>query len=140
MISKTLATLLKDVLPHLISSNQTAYVKNRYICESGRLIYEVLETASILNKKGFLVTADIERSFDSVDHSLLLAVLQKYGFGERFLKWIQILIKNQEFSVVNGSITTKFFSYDRGARQGDPISALLLILALEVPFVLIKKQ
>ena len=57
---------------------------------------DVLETASILNKKGFIVTVDIEKAFDSVDHSFLLAVLQKYGFGERFLKWIQILIKNQE--------------------------------------------
>ena len=68
------------------------YVKNRYISESGKL----RDTASILNKKGFIVTVDIEKAFDSVDHSFLLAVLQKYGFGERFLKWIQILIKNQE--------------------------------------------
>ena len=77
---------MKDILPDLISSNQTAYVKNRYISGSGRLIYDVLETANILNKKGFLVTADIEKSFDSVDHSFLLAVLQKYGFGERLIK------------------------------------------------------
>ena len=61
-------------------------MKNRYISGSGRLIYDVLETANILNKKGFLVTADIEKSFDSVDHSFLLAVLQKYGFGERLIK------------------------------------------------------
>ena len=63
LISKTLATRLKDMLPDLISSNQMVYVKNRYISESGRLIYDVLETASILNKKGFLVTIDIEKAF-----------------------------------------------------------------------------
>ena len=51
------------------------YVKNRYISESGRLIYDVLDTASILNKKGFLVSVDIEKAFDSIDHSFLLAVL-----------------------------------------------------------------
>ena len=93
MISKALATRLKDILPHLILSNQTAYVKNRFISESGRLIYDTLETASFLNKKGFLVTVDIEKAFNWFDHSSLLAVLQKYGFGERFLKWIEILIK-----------------------------------------------
>ena len=43
LISKALATRLKDILPDLISSNQTAsnqttYVKNRYISDSGRLI------------------------------------------------------------------------------------------------------
>ena len=115
-------------------------MKNRYISESGRLIYDVLGTASILNKKGFLVTVDIEKALDSVDHSFLLAVLQKYGFEKRFLKWIQILIKNQESCVVNGGITTKFFSLDRGARQGDSISAFLFIIALEVSFFLIKSN
>ena len=52
-ISNDLAMRLKDILPDLISSNQTAYVKNRYITETGRLTYDVFETASILNKKLF---------------------------------------------------------------------------------------
>ena len=73
---------MKDILLHLISCNQTAYVEIRYINESGRLIYDVLQTASILNKKGFLLTVDIKKAFNSVNHSFLLAVLQKYGFGE----------------------------------------------------------
>ena len=115
-----------------------AYVKSSYISESERLIYDVLETTSILNKKGFLVTVVIEKALDSVDHSFLLAVLQKHVFGGRFLKWIQILIKNQWCCVVNGGITTKFFSLDKGMRQEDPISAFLFILALKVSFVLFK--
>ena len=45
-----------------------------------------------------------------------------------FLKWIQILIKNQE-SCVNVGITTKFFSLDREDHQGHPISAFLFTLA-----------
>ena len=48
MTSKVLATQLQDILPPLIPSNPTAYVKNKYISEIGRLIYDVLETASIL--------------------------------------------------------------------------------------------
>ena len=45
------------------------YVKNRYISKNGRLIHDIPETASISNKKGFLVTIDTEKSFDPVDHS-----------------------------------------------------------------------
>ena len=49
MTSKALATRLQNILPYLIPSNPTAYVKNKYISEIGRLIlYDVLETASIL--------------------------------------------------------------------------------------------
>ena len=91
-----------------------------------------------VEQKGFLVTGDIKKPLDSVDHFFLLAVLQKYGFWECVLKWIQVLIKNKESCVVNGGVTTKFCSLYGGTRQGDPISAFLLILALEVSFVLIK--
>ena len=38
IISKVLSTRIKSVLPFLISSSQTAYVKNRFISESGRVI------------------------------------------------------------------------------------------------------
>ena len=38
LISRALAERLKKVLPSLISKNQTAYVKARFISEGGRLI------------------------------------------------------------------------------------------------------
>ena len=43
ILSTSLAEKLKNVLPELISSIKTAYVKNRCICESGRLISDVIE-------------------------------------------------------------------------------------------------
>ena len=67
-----------------------------------------------------------------------LTIHTEVWFGERFLKWIQIIIKNQESGAVNGGIPTKFFSLDIGVHQGDPIFVFLFILASEVSFVLIK--
>ena len=43
LISKVLAERLKNVLPSLISKNETAYVKGRFISEGGRLISDILE-------------------------------------------------------------------------------------------------
>ena len=42
IISKVLSIRLENVLPFLISSNQTAYVKNGFISESGRVILYIL--------------------------------------------------------------------------------------------------
>ena len=84
------------------------------------------------------MTIDSEKAFDSINHVFLIAGLKKYGFGANFIDWIKILLNNQESCVINGGHTTKYFKLERGARQGDPISLYLFILALEIFFIIIK--
>ena len=104
LISKALSERLKNViimlpvkmLPDIISENQTAYINNRFISEGGRLINDLLEVCDTFNKKGYLVTIDIEKAFDSVNHVFLIAILEKSGFGKIFIEWIKILLKYQE--------------------------------------------
>ena len=90
--------------------------------------------------EGILVMMDVEKAFDSLDHKFLILVLKKFGFGQNFISWIEIILKNQESCVINGGTTTKYFKLNRGARQSDPISAYLFILALEILFLLIKEN
>ena len=78
-----------------------------------------------------MAATDIEKAFDSLDYDFLMLTLEIYGFGKNFILWVKILLRDQESCVINGGTTTKYFSLGRGARQGDPISAILFILALE---------
>ena len=117
IISKVLSGRIKEVLPSLISSNQTAYVDGRIISESGRLISDILEITDLCKQNGILLTIDIEKAFDSVNHAFLISVLEKYGFGKNFLKWINVLLNNQESCVINGGFTTQYFKLERGTRQ-----------------------
>ena len=61
-------------------------MKNRFIGERGRLISDILEMNESLNLKDYIVSVDIEKSFDSLSHSFLLACLKKYGYGNDFIK------------------------------------------------------
>ena len=128
IISKVLSTRIKNVLPFLISSNQTAYVRNRFISESERVISDILEISKSLALESFLVTADIEKAFDCVNHYFLLHFLRKFGFGIDFVCWIKKILNNPESCIINGGKTTNYFELERGTRQGDPISAYLFIL------------
>ena len=77
IISKALSGRLKNVLSSLISTQQTAYIKNRFIGEGGRLISDIVIICDRNNIGGFLVTIDIEKAFDSGDHKFILAVLHE---------------------------------------------------------------
>ena len=138
LIWKVLASRLKSVISTIVNENQVAYVNSRFISESGRLISHVLEITNFLDIEGILMTVDIEKAFDSINHSFLMCVLKKFGFGNDFRKWIQILMKNPESCVINGGKITPYFKLERGTRQGDPISVYLFIIALEIVFSLIK--
>ena len=50
------------------------------------------------------------------------------------------MLNNQQSCVINRGFTTRYFNLEKDARQGDPISAYLFILALEVLFELIKNN
>ena len=138
LISKVLASRLKSVTSSIVNQNQVAYVNNRFIRKSGRLISDVLEIINSLDTEGILMTVDIEKAFDSINHFFLMSVLKKFGFGNDFRKSIQILMKNPESCVINGSKTTLYFKLEKETRQGDPILAYLFIIAFEVVFSLIK--
>ena len=133
ILSKALTKRLKEVLPCLISAQQTAYVQNRNIGESGKLISDIIEIASTLQ-------IEVEKAFDSLDHKFLISVLKKFGFSQNFILWIEIILKNQESCAINGRTTTKYFTLNRRARQGDWISGYLYILALEILFLFIKEN
>ena len=84
ILSKSLAEKLKHVLHELISSNQTAYLINRCISENGRVNSDVIEMWDILDIRGYLVTVDIEKAFDTLDHDFLISFLKKIGFWWKF--------------------------------------------------------
>ena len=82
-ISKVLTGRLKSVISSIVNENQVPYVNNRFISDNGRLISDVLEITNSLDIEGILMTVDIEKAFDSINHSFLMCVLKKIGFGNQ---------------------------------------------------------
>ena len=139
-MSKAIFNKVKAVLPTLISSQQAAYLKNRFIGECGSSIFDIIEISNRLNIDGFLITMDTEKALDSLEHDFLSSVLRKFGFGKNFITWIEILLKDQLPCAANGGTTTQYFNLERSAHQMDPISVYLFILTSEILFLLLEKH
>ena len=112
IIPKNLAAKLKKTLPTTISSNQTAYVNKRCSSQSWRLISDIIQVCEKQNIRGYLVTMDIEKVFDSLDHDS----------------------NSQQSCVINGGNATLYFNLERGAHQGDPLSAYFSYLSFRSSF------
>ena len=132
--SKSLAVRVRKVLNNLIHSDQTAYLK-----ESVRLISDILEYTDDNDIEAILFSANFEKAFDSIDHCFMFSVLKSFGFGPDFIEWVRTLLKNSESCVMNG-FATGYFVLERDPRQGDPLSAYLIILALEVMFIEVRSN
>ena len=108
-------------MPTIIFYNKI-YVKNRFIGESSRLIYDITEFSDWCNIEGFLVTMDIKKTFDSLEHDFLNSTLRKFGCGKNFMTCRKILLKDKLSCFMNSGTTTQYFNLEGGTSQGGPIS------------------
>ena len=94
------------------------------------MIADITEITDVLIKEGFLVTMGIKKAFDSLDHTFVISVLKKFGFGNNFVIWIETLMSKQESCVINGGSTTRYIHLERGTCQSDLISVYIFNLEL----------
>ena len=66
IISLTIAERVKKVLNKLIARSQTGFIKDRFIGESTRLIYDIMAYTDTENIDGLLMLIDFEKAFDSI--------------------------------------------------------------------------
>ena len=138
--SACIANRLKNVLPKLISADQTGFMSNRYIGDNTRLLYDVMNYLNVNNLPGLLLSIDFEKAFDSLNWNFMIKVLNAYGFGDCVIRWIKTFYNNIKSSVLVNGNPTPWFSIERGCRQGDPISPYIFILCAEILAIMIKED
>ena len=132
ILTKALAMRLQKIIGKLINSDQVGYIKNRYIGENIRIIFDIMKYAEEEDLEAYLAQIDFEKAFDSIEWPFLLKVLEHYNFGENFRRWIKILYTDIQSCVGNNGHYSQFFKLSRSIRQGCPISALLFLLVAEI--------
>ena len=91
LLSGVLAYRLKKVLPKIIGNEQKGFLKNRYIGENIRTVYDLMQYLEDENKDGMLLLLDFEKAFDSIEWDYLNNVLESFGFGQQFIQWFNVL-------------------------------------------------
>ena len=132
ILAKTIAKRIEPFLPKLIHSDQTGFVKDRYIGQNIRLLSDLMEYTDVKKISGILLFIDFEKAFDSVEWKYIMNSLDLFNFRPSIRKWFSILYNNVETAVMNAGYMTNYFQVSRGVRQGCPLSPLLFILSVEL--------
>ena len=127
IITKTLSQRLSKTVCEVVSSNQTAYIKDRQISDN---LHMMLHTTENINTESMLVSLDAEKAFDSLEHWYIKEVLKKIGLGN-FVKIFDLLYRDQKVDIIlNGQDAGKY-KIKNGVKQGDALSCILFILGIE---------
>jgi hypothetical protein len=131
LITKAIALRLNSVLDQLISPCQSAYIPGRIITNKVRILKTYRKYASLHRRQFSIISLDAKKAFDSVDHSYIVEILKKYGFGDTFIHTFKTLYKNNESSVLLNGFKSEKFKIERGVKQGDALSCGIFILAID---------
>jgi len=79
------------------------------------------------------MSLDMMKAFDTVSHEFMDAVLQFFGFGNKFRETIKLLGCNRTAGILDDSGKCgKVFSLERGRPQGDTISPVTFNFAMQI--------
>ena len=138
IISKILASRLQNVLPNIISHNQSGFLKGRLIAEHIRTLDDIIFIASECHVPGMIVSLDYQRAFDTIEKETILAALRQFNFGENFINLIKTILSHTESCVQNGGWLSGWFDTERGVKQGCSTSPQLFILVAEIMAIKIR--
>ena len=132
ILAKALSIRVFQLLPHVISEEQTCSVKGRKITHNLLILRDFVKYADENQLEACLISLDQMKAFDRVNWDFLFKVLHKMNFGNELIKWIQLLYNRIYAHIkVNGFLSAKFI-LEQGVRQGCPLSPMLYVIIAEV--------
>lgn len=134
IITKLFANRLKSFFPMLVGKEQVGFVSGRCPFDNIIDIQEVVHTIENNNNdtSRMIIKLDIEKAYDTLKWSVILAIFKKMNFHNSWISWISSCLSSSSFSILVNGIPSTLFTTSRGVRQGDHVSFYLFILISQI--------
>ncbi len=133
-ISKVIESVVFEHLHHyllenqLLSQKQFGFRKNHSTTDALLCIQKTTLNAIEKKKKAIIITLDLFKAFDSVDHNLLLLKLFMIGCDLISMKWFKSYLSNRSQAVSHKGSLSRLRSINLGVFQGSILGPLLFCI------------
>jgi hypothetical protein len=131
ILAKFFALRMSRVLPHLIHSDQTAFIPQRHISASVLTLKLLTEFSHLSNSPLIICLCDFAKAYDSADRSFIYSTLKHLQFPSSFLNAFTAFHSSTTAQVLINGRPSHLFPILSGVRQGCPWAPMLFILMME---------
>lgn len=131
ILAKALALRIKYLVPKLVRKDQSGFVHGRSIFDNILNVVGAMDYVRAEGIHAIMLGIDMDKAYDRVEWSYILAVLEQVGFGPSFRSMISMLFSNASANVLVNGAPRGSFNLRRSIRQGCPIAPLLYAIITE---------
>lgn len=88
ILAKALANRILPILLYLIHPQQSGFIRGRYIAENILNLTSVIEYCLVHSVNALVLSLDVQKAFDKVEYPALWAIMNKFGFGPKFMSMV----------------------------------------------------
>lgn len=101
IIITVLAKHLKDVIDKVVDSNQSAFIRGRYILDNYVAAYESKHDQKQRKQEAVIFKIDFEKAYGRINWRCLYRAMHLMGFKDKWLGWIRNCVESARIYILN---------------------------------------
>jgi hypothetical protein len=94
LITKLLTNRLQKVITNLIHANQYGFIKQRTIQDCLGWAFQYLHICHASKREIVILKLDFENGFEKLEHQVILSMMQRKGFSEKWITWVHKILSS----------------------------------------------